>query len=522
VYRPAIYELKGQETIGDVIQTAGGIMPMALGGRLQLTRFEGNQKKVFLDIRLGESQPNAPKSADAFREKIQNMDAIDIRPVDDKVWETVSLSGDVEHPGEYQWRADLKVKEVIVQGQLLPKADMKRADVIRITGDMIERKIIPIDLGALMAGDDSRNIPLEPKDKIVIYNVDQNPSNVWETVNLSGFVRNQGNFQWKPGLRVRDIIIQGELVPQSDMGRADVIRLNKNLMDRTVIPVNLGALMAGDEAQNILLEPQDQVRIYSAFKAAEKVSVSGEVVRVGEYEINKGERLSDLMRRVGGFTTEAYPYGVVFRRKGVKNAETKNAKLLITKIQSQIIHSTAAKTATAVTAEEAQLARAEQAVNQSMLDNLKAMQEMVEGRVAISITQNIDEWAGSKYDLLLQDGDSLIVPKRPQEVLILGEVHSPGAQIFLPGLAVKDYVGRTGGITRDADLDQIYVVQADGFSYGVDSPNIGNIYKVELRAGDAIFVPQKVDREATLRTTKDIIDIIFKAAVIIATVHLLF
>ena len=101
-------------------------------------------------------------------------------------------------------------------------------------------------------------------------------------------------------------------------------------------------------------------------------------------------------------------------------------------------------------------------------------------------------------------------------------MHTPGAQIFLPGLAVKDYLGRTGGITRDADTDQIYVVQADGFSYGVDSPNIGNIYKAELRAGDAIFVPQKVDREATLRTTKDIIDIIFKAAVIVATIHLLF
>ena len=137
-------------------------------------------------------------------------------------------------------------------------------------------------------------------------------------------------------------------------------------------------------------------------------------MRAGEYEINKGERLSDLMRRVGGFSSEAYPYGAVFQRKGVRNAEAKNAKLLITKIQSQILQSTAAKTTTAITAEEAQLARSEQAVNQSMLDNLKAMQEMDEGRIAISITQNIDEWAGSKYDLLLQDGDSIIIPKRPQ------------------------------------------------------------------------------------------------------------
>jgi polysaccharide export outer membrane protein len=87
---------------------------------------------------------------------------------------------------------------------------------------------------------------------------------------------------------------------------------------------------------------------------------------------------------------------------------------------------------------------------------------------------------------------------------------------------VKDYLGRTGGVTKDADEGQIYIVQADGFSYGSDSPNIGNLEKVELRAGDAIFVPQKVERYATMRFAKDIIDIMFKTAVVIATITILF
>ena len=85
-------------------------------------------------------------------------------------------------------------------------------------------------------------------------------------------------------------------------------------------------------------------------------------------------------------------------------------------------------------------------MNQELLNNLKTVQENLEGRVAITITENIDEWAGSKDDLLLQDGDSLSIPKRPQEVLVLGEVYSPGAQIYLTDMTVKDYIERTGAL----------------------------------------------------------------------------
>lgn len=429
VYRPAIYELKGPETLSDLIETAGGLLPIALGGRLQLTRYVDNQRKVFLDIKLDNLQSGATGTYDAFKEKVRNMDAISIRPLYDKVWETVDLGGAVSNPGSFQWRPDLRLREIIVQGQPLPQSDMKRAEVVRLTKDM---------------------------------------------------------------------------------------------MERTIIPVDLAALMAGDASQNIALEPQDQVRVYSTLKEAEKATVGGEVVTPGEYEINKGEHLSDLLRRVGGFTAQAYPYGAVFKRKGVKNAEARNMNALIIKTQSEIIQNAASRTSAAITAEEAQFAKAEQNMSQSLLENLKAMQQLAEGRVAISITANIDEWAGSNQDLLLQDGDSLLIPKQPQEVLVLGEVFTPGAQIFLPEMSVKDYLDRTGGMTRNADHSQIFVVQADGFSYGPDSPSVGNIEKAKLRAGDAVFVPQKVEREAVLRTTKDIIDILFKTAVVFATIHLLF
>jgi polysaccharide export outer membrane protein len=85
------------------------------------------------------------------------------------------------------------------------------------------------------------------------------------------------------------------------------------------------------------------------------------------------------------------------------------------------------------------------ALNQQLLANLKVLQEQQQGRVALNITGVVDEWKGTREDLLLQDGDSLVVPKRPQEVLVLGEVYSPGALVHESEVTVKDYIGRSGG-----------------------------------------------------------------------------
>lgn len=429
VYRPAIYELKGRETIDEVVAMAGGFMPTALGGRLQVARYADNEKKMILDLQIAARGSDPGKAAGAMREKVRNMDLITIRPVYDQIWETVNLNGAVAHPGDFAWRPDLKVKEIIGQGGLLPV---------------------------------------------------------------------------------------------SDLGKAEIIRLNEDFSDRIIIPVDIRALLDGDEQQNVPLRPQDRIRIYSMYRQAEKITLSGEVARPGVYEIMDGERLSGLMKRAGGFTSHSYVYGTVFKRKTVQDSESRNLQTLISRMQSQVLQNAAGNAATAVSAEEAAYAKAELNLNQGLLNNLKTMQEQLAGRVAVNITENIDEWAGSKDDLLLQDGDSIIIPKKPQEVLILGEIHSPGAQIHEPGMTVKDYIERTGGYTKYAEEDDIFIVQANGFAYGADSPSVGNINRVKLQAGDAVFVPQKMERHATMRTTRDIIDILFKTAVTLATITVIF
>jgi protein involved in polysaccharide export with SLBB domain len=404
-------------------------MPIAFGNRLQLNRFANNTKQVMLDIKISSFDPSAVKQVPELREPIRNMDTVTVFPIYDKVWESVTLAGEVEQPGPYQWTS---------------------------------------------------------------------------------------------GLRARDVISQGRLRPTADLKRAEIVRLSEDFKDRKILPVNLQALEAGDQSQNILLQPQDYIHVYSAFRKSEKVKIDGEVLSPGEYEITSGERLSDLIRRIGGFTTEAYPYGTNFKRRDVKTAESKNLQLFITRMQQQIGQQAATGAATAISAEEAAFTKTEFSMNQSLLASMKALQEQFEGRVSINITADIGSWAGTKNDLLLQDGDSILVPKKPQEVMVLGEVHSPGAHIHLPGLTVSDYINQSGGKTDYANEDQLYVLQANGMAISSQSPGVGNVLKKSLEPGDTVFMPQQVERYAAMRTTKDIVDIMFKTAVIIATITILF
>jgi protein involved in polysaccharide export with SLBB domain len=104
----------------------------------------------------------------------------------------------------------------------------------------------------------------------------------------------------------------------------------------------------------------------------------------------------------------------------------------------------------------------------------------------------------------------------------MGEIHSPSAQVYLPGLTVKDFINQSGGYTKYAEQDQVYVLQANGSAVSSGSPSIGNIENKELKAGDTVFVPQVIERNAGVRLFKDVVDILFKTAVVFATIHLLF
>ncbi len=427
VSRPAIYEVKGEKTIADLLQTAGNILPTAFSGRIELDRFVDNQQQVLFDIKIPAFSGEALKQVPELKGKVFNMDVIKVFTMYSDVWETVNLGGAVKYPGEYQWR---------------------------------------------------------------------------------------------PGLRVKDIIQLGQLLPTSDLRAGEVIRMSEDFRSRVVLPVDIEALMKGDEARNIELQPKDLVRVYTKLRKPELVALSGEVMRPGMFEITQGERLSDLLRRAGGFTPNAYPYGVVFKRPEIKTFQAKQLNAFVVTMQERLLQTAAESQAAAINTEEAGIQKAQAAVTQQLVANLKAQQDLAQGRVALNITTDIDSWAGTKEDPILQDGDSISVPKMPQEVSVIGEVYNPGAVTYMDGMSVKDYIAMTGGFTKYSNKDDIFVLQANGYAVSNESSR-GDLEKLKLRPGDAIMVPQEVERHAAMRNFKDIIDILFKTAVIVATLAVL-
>ena len=427
VSRPAIYEVKGEKTVADLLQTAGGILPTAFSGRIELDRFVDNQQQVLFDIKLPAFSGEALKQVPELKGKVSNMDVIKVFTMYSDVWETVNLGGAVKYPGEYQWHPDIRVKDVIQLGQLLPTSDLRAGEVLRMSEDF---------------------------------------------------------------------------------------------RSRVVLPVDIEALMKGDESQNIKLQPKDLVRVYTKLRKPELVALSGEVMRPGMFELTQGERLSDLLRRAGGFTPNAYPYGAVFKRPEIKTFQAKQLNAFVVTMQERLLQSAAEKQAAAISTEEAGIQKAQAAVTQQLVANLKAQQDLAQGRVALNITTDIDSWAGTKEDPLLQDGDTLTVPKAPQEVSVIGEVYNPGAVTYMDGMSVKDYIALTGGFTKYSNKDDLFVLQANGFAVSNESSH-GDLEKLKLKPGDAIMVPQEVERHAAMRNFKDVIDILFKTAVIVATLAVL-
>ena len=436
------------------------------------------------------------------------------------------VAGSIHRPAIYEFKKGETVEDLIrTAGGLLPIGAVNRVQLYRFVDNhkKIVLDIVPaaVPVDRKKNGHDTADELLEKAQNMDLINIMPINDSVWESVNLQGEVRDPGEYQWRPNLRLKEVLLLGQLLPTADPLRAEIVRLTDDHKSRNFIAINLADVLSGDESKNIFLQPKDQITIYDVSRKAEKVNITGEVVSPGEYIIYKDERLSDLLKRVGGLRNEAFTYGAVFKRKNVKNAEAKNLSVFINKMQQQA-YVTAAKGSTGtLSSDQAGSYSNEMSMNTSMISNMKTALAQLEGRIAINIDSDIKKWEGTKDDLYLQDGDSLFIPKRPQEITVLGEVNNPGAQVFIPGFQVRDYLNQAGGATNNADAGNIYVIKANGFAISDSTPSVGNIKKEILNVGDTVFVPQQLERNVALRMFANILDILFKTAVIFATISVM-
>ncbi|MDX8380543.1 MAG: SLBB domain-containing protein [Ghiorsea sp.] len=412
----------------------------------------------------------------------------------------LSVVGSVKTPGEYELKKNMRVLDlVLAAGGLMRDSSLDKAELYRTDPKSKNTSMISFDLTNVMKGSSSENLVLQDLDRVVVHSV-------WEkkrqyNVSVSGEVMNPYTYPFvDAGMRLTDLIFAaGGVTEKALIGKAELTRfdvIDGHERESKHMDVDLAAALAGDEKANIELQPYDvlTVRQVTNWRGAEHVQLSGEVKFPGSYPVEDGEKLSDVIGRAGGFTDKAYLKAAVFSRESIRVE------------QQQQIDDMASRMEVEIAQEEQSIAQLNDAIlikhKQSallaakrVLGQMKATKAI--GRLVVKLS-DIKGLENSEFNLRLKDGDTLYVPKQPDEVMIVGQVYNTTALLYRKKYDIEDYVDAAGGVTRMADESRIYVVRANGFVERAGSWGGTSIYP-----GDAIVIPEELNQFNLLDSTLD-------------------
>ena len=319
VLRPAGYEFKRQVTLKDVIETAGGILPSAYTQRIQVERVRDNKRKLF-DI-------DASKLAIIRKNDIEMLDGdmIVVFSVLDIYHNRVTILGNVKRPGMYELKPSMRVSQLVEEAEgLLADTYLDRAEIYRLREDSAS-EVISINLADALSGKEDADVELQNLDKIFIYShaaVEQTPY-----VRVSGQVKHPGAYLLTPGAKISDLIFKANGVKPKEayLDRSNLFRLKED-GSVVVIPVNLKQVLDGDATEDILLEENDDLIVYSKgeLNKIPRVEIQGAVIRPGTYALALNMRMKDLFFIAGGLTQTAYPP----RAELIRTEETGEVKII--------------------------------------------------------------------------------------------------------------------------------------------------------------------------------------------------
>ncbi len=270
------------------------------------------------------------------------------------------------------------------------------------------------------------------------------------------------------------------------------------------------------EAQ-VAVAPGNVVRVNPLAVAREDgfIEVSGQVHRPGRYDIVAGERLSSVLRRAGGLKDSAYPYGAVYTRESVKETELEGRQRAIAELNRAL----ASELSRGESQREGGLSADSAEVIQSLISRLESAEVL--GRVVVETDPNVLR-AHPGRDMLVEPGDRLVIPRRPWFVHISGEVFNPGAQQFVRGRDVYDYIDAAGGLTADADRSKIFLVGPDGSARQISSSSwSAGLGPDAIAPGSAIIVPRDLRPFDLMEFTVNIADILSKLAISAASISVI-
>ena len=526
VMRSAIYEIKDVLTLGESFDLAGGVTPVGYLQRVQIERIVAHDKRIVEDFDLaGYAQK---REVPQLKMVLRDRDLVKVFPILPTTQHIVYLEGHVRRPGGYEFKEGMELLDLISSfDQLLPEPYLDYAEIIRLVPPDFHAETISFNPGRLLEGDLSQNIELKEHDRVTIYS--RESLREVPQVTVSGEVQRPGKYRLVENMQVKDLIYDaGNLRRSAYLPEAEITRLIRTEEGVTskIININLAEALKENPEHNIPLKEDDYlfVRQIPEWYTDKTVTLEGEVRFPGVYSCSKGERLSSVLERTGGFTERAYFKGAFFTRESAKRTQKERLRGFINRLEEDILRAQARLAEAAISAADAKGLEQSLAVKRELLTKTQEVQAT--GRVVIVLT-SLDKFKGSKYDMELEDGDTLTIPPMPGTVNVLGSVYNPTSIVYISGKTVDFYLSKVGGPTPDAEEDEMYLIKADGsvisktqkgtFGLAWDSEErrwvSGGFMIARIHPGDTILVPSKVVRFVWKRELMDWTTILYQIAV---------
>jgi protein involved in polysaccharide export with SLBB domain len=493
VLRPGRYSYRDNMRVGDLIASYKELLPEPSTQYAEIIRLNAPDfHPTVQSFDLGAAMENPSGSP-----VLQPMDTVRIfGRFDFENPPTVSVWGDVRAPGTYSTSGQIHLADAVhLAGGLSADAENHDAQVFRSLPNG-ESKIFSVNLSQALAGDPTDNIELQTRDRLLIH-ADPNALQP-ATVNVEGAVARPGRYPLTANMTVADLIlVGGGLKASADTKTAELTTYDftdakpgQTQLTTQHEEIKIAAAMAGDKSSDPVLHNGDVVTIREVpgwSDLGSSITVKGEVGHPGTYGIRPGERLSSILERAGGFQKDAYPYGAVLERVDVRELESKQQDDLVVRLKSE---GAALQNLPEGTDQQKQAKYVTLQQYQTALTQLSASSPV--GRVAIRISSSAKDWRNSPSDIVVHAGDVLVIPKRPDVVMVIGQVFNPTAVSYRPGKSAKWYLSQSGGPTSLGNKKEIFVMRADGSVIGSKGGLLsGDPLGATLQAGDTIVVPEK-------------------------------
>ena len=563
---PAIYELKSaQEPIANVLRYAGGAAVLANPGRVQLERIDPTRPAASRFVET------FPLDAQGLQKVLRDGDVLTLLTLTPRFANAVTLKGHVAQPLRYPFTPGMRVRDLIPDREALISPDYYRRKNLLVQviedddrygdGSSARSRSGP---GSRTPEDERRGnygtrpAPVNDYDRADARNGAYDPSDRFSTPGggragagagtdrLGADRSTEQNRELSAAngrtLRERErdraVLLRARRTPQAlfdelNWDYATIERLNPDLSTQ-VIAFNLGkAILQKDDANNIALMPGDVVTVYSqkdirvpVARQTRLVSIEGEVNAPGVYQLQANETLQTLVERAGGFTPQAYVYGLEFSREETRERQRENLLAAIARLESLSAVQAARDAANRRDDTSAQSATlVSNAATQAQLSRLSRLEP--NGRIALELTPGVQAPDALPF-LPLEHGDRVIVPPRPGFVTVAGAVVNSNAFIWKPGRTAGDYL-RLAGADEAADTSNMFILRADGtVNHAGDRRGFFGRNGLEaqpMQPGDALIVPNQLDFEtwgrALVRNLKDISQIFAQFGLGIAAINTL-